>query len=368
MKKILYVTTIGTTINAFLVPHIEMLINKGYKVDCACFMDVSIDKSLVNKGTKVFNVPFTRKPFDVSNIKAFKKLIEIQKKNNYDILHVHTPVASVYGRLLKMKFPNLKIIYTAHGFHFYKGASRNKWILFYTIEKFMSKFTDILITMNSEDYKIASNRFKAKKVVNINGVGVDIEKYALKENKEDLKLDLGLNDDDLVITVVAELSKRKNQMQIIYAIEKIITKYKNIKLLLVGNGDLYNDLNSYIVKQNLVENIKLLGYREDIPKILNITDIVGLFSHHEGLPRNLMEAMVAKKPIICTNIRGNNDLVENFKNGFLVEVNDIDKTIVAIERLYNSYTLRTEMGINGFEIIRNKYSIEVILKEMEKIY
>ena len=125
---------------------------------------------------------------------------------------------------------------------------------------------------------------------------------------------------------------------------------------------------NYIKEKNLDNNIKLLGFRRDINKILGATDIVGLFSYHEGLPRNLMEAMVAKKPIICTNIRGNNDLVKNNVNGLLVDINNIETTIESIEKLYNSIELRRKMGQNGFEIIKNHYCIEKVLKQMEAVY
>lgn len=369
MKKILYVTTIGTTINAFLVPHIEMLIKKGHKVDCACFVDKDIDPRLVNIGVEVFNIPFTRNPLDFKNIKAYKELVKIQNENEYDMVHVHTPVASVYGRLLKIKFPKLKTIYTAHGFHFYKGVPKKKWFVFYNIEKFMSRFTDILITMNSEDYEVALNKFKAKEVFNVNGVGVEIDKYRCREDIDlEMRSTLGLDKDDVVITVIAELSQRKNQKQLIYSVEKLINKYKKLKVLLVGEGDQYDSIMSYIEEKNLGDNIKLLGFRRDVNRILSTTDIVGLFSYHEGLPRNLMEAMVAKKPIICTNIRGNNDLVKDGVNGLLVDINDVEATAQSIEILYENKKLRHKMGQNGFEIIKENYCLEKVLEQMEVVY
>ena len=178
MKKILYVTTVSRTINAFLIPHIERLIEEGYKVDCACSIDKQVDQSLVDKGCNIFDIPFTRNPLHPSNMKAFKKLVQIQKENQYDIVHVHTPVAGVYGRLLKLKFPKLKTIYTAHGFHFCKGAPLLNWLIYYPIERIMAKFTDTIITMNSEDFERAKT-FKIKNTYKVNGVGVDLDKYNL---------------------------------------------------------------------------------------------------------------------------------------------------------------------------------------------
>lgn len=368
MKKILYITTVSRTINAFLVPHIQMLIEEGYIVDCACCIDKEIDNNLIEKGVKVFNIPFTRNPLDARNLKAFVELIKIQNKNKYDIVHVHTPVASVYGRLLKIKFPKLKTIYTAHGFHFYKGAPKSKWFIFYNIEKFMSKFTDIIVTMNNEDYEVALNKFNAKKTLKVNGVGVNIDEYVYKDSCNDIRKELDLNEDDVVFTVIAELSKRKNQIQVIKAFDTLISEYNNIKLLLVGDGNLYSEYNTYIKNNNLDKHVKLLGYRTDIPKILSITDIVGLFSYHEGLPRNIMEAMVAKKPIVCTDIRGNNDLVKNNINGLLVPINNIKKTIQSIKKLYLDINMRNKMGEKGYEIIEKDYCINSVLQQIKQLY
>ncbi|EOU1488033.1 glycosyltransferase family 4 protein [Clostridium perfringens] len=369
MKKILYITTVSRTINAFLVPHIEMLLENGYKVDCATCVDKKVNQVLINKGVKIFNIPFSRSPLSFGNIKAFRELIKLQKENKYDIVHVHTPVASVYGRLLKIKFPKLKTIYTAHGFHFYKGAPKKSWAIFYTIEKLMSNFTDTLITINKEDYDVALNKFNIKKLYFVNGVGVDIEKYKCSE-EIDLKMreKLGLRKEDVVITVVAELSHRKNQKQLLYAINDLVKVYKNLKIILVGEGELKEKLNSYISENNLKDNVKMLGFRKDVNKILGATDIVGLFSYHEGLPRNLMEAMVAKKPIICTNIRGNNDLVQNNINGILVDVDSIEQTKKAIEKLYNDENIRKDMGKKSFEIVKSKYSLENVLNQMSNIF
>ena len=135
MKKVLYITTISRTINAFLIPHIEKLIDEGYEVDCACNIDKEVDERLIKKGVEVYDIPFSRNPLNPKNIKAYKILAKIVKEKQYDIVHVHTPVASVYGRLLKLKFKNLKTIYTVHGFHFFKGAPKINWMIYYPIEK-----------------------------------------------------------------------------------------------------------------------------------------------------------------------------------------------------------------------------------------
>ena len=214
MKKVLYITTVSSTVNAFLVPHIKMLIYNGYKVDCAFFVNKTLDDSLVELGVKQYEVSFSRSPLSIGNFKAFKKLIKIQKENNYDIVHVHTPVASIFGRLLKVKFPKLKTIYTAHGYHFLKGGSKLGWILYYPIEKIMAKFTDVTININSEDYEITKSKLKPKKCYFISGVGLDLNSYKRlsSEEKERKKKELNIKDDDFVVIMIAELNENNTSL------------------------------------------------------------------------------------------------------------------------------------------------------------
>ena len=223
MKRVLYVTTVSRTINAFLIPHIEMLLENGYEVHCACSIDKPVDEELLNKGVKVFEVPFSRNPLGIGNIKAFEKLSELQRLYSYDIVHVHTPIASIYGRLLKINYDNIKTIYTAHGYHFLKGGSKLGWLLYYPIEKAMAKLSDVIININSEDYEITKNKLKPKKCYFINGVGIDLKKYKkLSEDKiSTIKESLGLKSNDFVVLMIAELNKNKNHMQVINAMEYI---------------------------------------------------------------------------------------------------------------------------------------------------
>ena len=187
MKKVLYITTVSRTINAFLVPHIEMLLDEGYKVDVATCIDKSIDEKLIDRNIKVFNIPLARNPLHPGNLRAFLKLIKIQKQEQYDIVHVHTPVASLFGRLLKLFYPELKTIYTAHGYHFLKGGPKIGWLVYYPIEKVMAKFTDVTITINKEDYDITVEKLKPKKTYLMNGVGLDLSQYKILPKEDNLR-------------------------------------------------------------------------------------------------------------------------------------------------------------------------------------
>lgn len=365
MKKVLYITTVSRTINAFLVPHIEMLLENGYKVDCATCVDKKVNQVLINKGVKIFNIPFSRSPLSFGNIKAFKELIKLQKENKYGIVHVHTPVASIYGRLLKIRFPKLKTIYTAHGYHFLKGGPKIGWIIYYPIEKVMAKLTDVTININKEDYEITKTKLKPKKCYLVNGVGLDLNQYKplSKEKQEFKRKELGLEKYDFVVIMIAELNENKNQIQLIKAMELLKDKYPNIKAISIGEGHKFEELQQEINNRGLKNNFKLLGFRTDVNELINISDIGILLSYREGLPRNIMELMANGKRIVATNIRGNRDIVCNDFIGALVEVNDYEATAKAIEKFYLT-------SANKNKILKEveSYSISNILTELSFVY
>lgn len=365
MKKVLYVTTVSRTINAFLIPHINMLLDNGYEVHCACSIDKPVDKELQRRGVKIFEVPFSRNPLGIGNIKAFIKLEELQRINDYDIVHVHTPIAAIYGRLLKLNFPSLRIIYTAHGYHFLKGGSKLGWILYYPIEKIMAKFTDVTININKEDYEITKEKLKPKKCYLLNGVGLDLDKYKKLSSKEiqEKRKEFGLKDKDFVVLMVAEINKNKNHIQLINAMDILKDKYPNIKVLCIGDGTLKESLDKQIILRNLQNNIFMLGYRLDVNKLINISDIGILLSRREGLPRNIMEFMACGRKVIATDIRGCRDLICDETIGTLVNVDDYESTAKAIEKYY----ILNDKSFEVSEKIR-KYDIESINSELLKIY
>lgn len=365
MKKVLYVTTVSRTINAFLIPHINMLLDNGYEVHCACSIDKPVDKELQRRGVKIFEVPFSRNPLGIGNIKAFIKLEELQRINDYDIVHVHTPIAAIYGRLLKLNFPSLRIIYTAHGYHFLKGGSKLGWILYYPIEKIMAKFTDVTININKEDYEITKEKLKPKKCYLLNGVGLDLDKYKKLSSKEiqEKRKEFGLKDKDFVVLMIAEINKNKNHIQLINAMDILKDKYPNIKVLCISDGTLKESLEKQIILRNLQNNIFMLGYRLDVNKLINISDIGILLSRREGLPRNIMEFMACGRKVIATDIRGCRDLICDETIGTLVNVDDYESTAKAIEKYYI-------LNDKSFEVSKEirKYDIESINSELLKIY
>lgn len=370
MKKILYVTTVSSTINAFLVPHIKYLIEQGYKVDVATNITDEVDKSLIDIGARVFKVDFQRTPISLKNSRAYKQIREIQKNEKYDMVHVHTPVASFVTRYALRKEKNLKIIYTCHGFHFYKGGSILNWMLFYPIEYLAARWTDKLITINSEDLEVAK-KFKLRSngsVSKIHGVGIEKEKYVIENfDKSEYRRKLNLENEDFVILVLSELNKNKNHIQLIKAMSKLKDKYPNIKALFAGVGPLEEEIKSQIKNYGLENNIQLLGWRNDVKELINSCDVVGLFSKREGLGKCILEGMVCGKAVIATNTRGPKELIKNGENGFLFQIGDYQRTSDIIETLYLDYKKRIDIEKKGIKQANN-YLLKNVLEQLEQSY
>lgn len=361
MKKVLFVATVTRHINAFHIPYLKWFKEQGYEVHVASNGEENIEYC-----DKHFNIPFERFPIKPGNIKAYKQLKSIIDENQYEIIHCHTPVGGVLTRLAARKARKkyyTRVIYTAHGFHFYKGAPLLNWIIYYPIEKWLSKYTDCLITINEEDYQRAKSKFKkAKRIELVHGVGVDENKFKqdmTEEEKLKLREDLGIKKDDFVIIYPAELSKRKNQGMLIKAISLLPNKNK-IKVLLAGK-DSYKGRYQKLTKElELEKQIMFLGFRKDIYKLMQISNLAVSTSVQEGLPVNIMEAMFMGLPIVATDCRGNNELIKEY----LVKLED-EK---GLSNLINYCTEKYQEKVNIDYPFLKLYNLENVKEEMKKIY
>ena len=335
MKKVLFTATVDSHILQFHIPYLKYFKEQGYEVHVATNGNEKIPFCDVKH-----KIHFERSPFKINNLKAIKQLRKIIEQEKFEIIHCHTPVGSVTTRIAAKKARrkyNTKVIYTAHGFHFFKGAPIINWVLFYPIEKWLSKYTDCLITINQEDYELAKKNFKkCKQIELVNGVGIDESKFNFEmsdKEKHDLREKLGLKEEDFVIIYVAELSKRKNQGMLIEAVKELIEDGKsNIKVILPGIDSMNGYYQEMTNKLGITSNIKFLGYRKDIPKLLKISDLYVSTAKQEGLPVNVMEAIYAELPIIVTNCRGNRDLVKENMNGYVI--NNLEQLIGKIKKAY----------------------------------
>ena len=371
--KALFVATVRSHIGQFHIPFIKELKRRGFEVHGA-YKDNSADKPGLDLSAldKVFEVPFSRSPYSLSNVKAYKKLKKIIDENNYDVIHCHTPMGAVVTRLAakKARKRGTKVIYTAHGFHFYKGASKKNWLLFYPVEKYLSRFTDCLITINREDYDLAvSRKFKAAKIYTVNGVGVDISKFhcVSKEEKTKLRSDYGYNEDDFLMIYPADFCERKNQNMLFDTLKILLGVSSKFRLLLPGSDEKAQSFLDYAKKIEVYDNIDVLGYRRDIDSLVAMCDISVSSSRQEGLPINIIEAMAIGNAVVATDVRGNNDLVENGINGFTVALNDSKAMAEKISYFFNNKEKAELFGKNGRNSV-DKYSTENVLKEMTSVY
>jgi len=367
--KILYVTTVGDMMK-FFKSFVMELLEKGHTVDVACNEEELKCPDYVRElGLKVHHLSCNRKPFNKGTLKAIKEIRKLVEENNYDIVHCHSPIASICTRLACRKLrkkTGVKVVYTAHGFHFYKGAPKKNWLIYYTAEKFCAKYTDLLITINDEDYNIAKNKFKAKKVAYVPGVGIDVEKFvnAVVDVKEKRK-ELGIPDDAFVLISVGELNENKNHQVVI----KALAELKNSKIHYVIAGVGY--LKDYLLElsTNLCVNgqLHLLGYRSDVAEIFKCSDVCVFPSIREGLGLGAIEGMIAGLPIIVANNRGTRAYSVNNHNAFVCDYNDVKAFACSIDKLYNDKELCAKMGQINKEKAK-QYEVKEINKKMHELY
>ncbi|GEN57840.1 glycosyl transferase family 1 [Halolactibacillus alkaliphilus] len=375
-KRVLILASVASMIDQFNMPNIELLINMGYEVHVACnFIEGNtcsnerinvLKNNLMKLSVKFHQIDFKRNVMKFSdNIKAYNQVKNLANDNKYKFIHCHSPIGGVVSRLVG-KATKTKVIYTAHGFHFFKGAPLKNWIIYYPIEKWLSRYTDVLITINKEDYNRAKNKFKAKKIEYIPGVGLDVDKFQnVMVDKKAKRDEIGISEEVFIILSVGELNKNKNHEVVIRAIAKIDNP--SIHYLVCGQGNLDGYLRNLSKELGIENQVNLLGFRKDIPEICKVSDLFAFPSYREGLSVALMEAMANGLPVVCSNIRGNSDLIEDGKGGYLVEPADVEGFAKYIKELISDSDIRIEFGKFNHKKIEN-YSIENVLCEMEKIY
>ena len=371
--KILFVATVKSHIGQFHIPLIRRLKELGCSVDAA-FKDNSDQKHGLDLSEldNIYEIPFSRSPYSKDNVKAYKMLKSLIDENDYDAVHCHTPMGAVIARLASRdaKKRGMKVIYTAHGFHFYNGASAKNWILYYPVEKYLAKYTDCLITINNEDYKLAKSKFKkAGTVCYVPGVGVELSKFtpiSLSERSV-LRKKQGYSDNDFLMIYPADFSYRKNQKMLFDALKLVLQKHKNVKLLLPGALDGADLCKRYCDEIGISDYVDYLGYRRDIYDFDGMSDISLSSSRQEGLPINLIEAMALGNPIVATDVRGNNDLVLDGKNGYLVKLNDSETMAKRICTLIENRELVNEFGNTALQMVE-RYGVDNIISEMLNIY
>ena len=366
--RILYVTTVGLTMR-FFKSLISELIDDGNIVDIACNEDDSkVDDFYRELGCKVFQIDCFRSPLNKNNIKAIKQLRKIVIDNNYDIVHCHTPVASAITRLACRKFrkDGLKVFYTAHGFHFFKGAPLKNWLIYYPIEKLLSYFTDVIITINKEDYKRAKRFFNAANTYYIHGVGFDTDKFLNCIVDRNKKLnELGVDNKAFVLLSVGELHDRKNHQIVIEALN--ILKDNDIVYIIVGSGINQSKYEKLISEYNLQNNVKIIGFRNDIDEMCKSVDCFVHPSIREGLGIAPLEAMASGLPLIAADINGIKDYAVDGITGRCVNPRNVNQMCSAILEMKNNDSFRKVCAENNIKIAKN-FDQKISNEETKNIY
>ena len=301
------------------------------------------------------------------NITAYRNFSKIIKENNVEVIHCNTPIGGMIGRLVGKKYRVKKVIYTAHGFHFFKGAPLFNRTVLKLAEKIMAHWTDAIITMNEEDFQSAL-KFKLRKggkVFKVHGVGISLNDYTCVCDRMKKRAELGLKNSDIVCISAGDLVKRKNYSVAIKAIAK--ANNSNIHYLICGIGPEKENLKRLAVRYGISDKIHFLGFRTDVIELMKASDIFLFTTLQEGMPRSMMEAMACGLPCIASKIRGNVDLLNDGKGGYLCETGDVNGFSRCLEILSSDVFIREKMTQHNLKVIK-MYDVEMVKKEIEEIY
>lgn len=368
--KVLLVANVAKEhVNKFHIPTIKYLQSQGWIVDVACSVDAEVPA-----GDHVYNMSWKRTPFTFDTFKGIKELKRLIVENKYDIIYCHTPVGGLVTRIAARaaRKKGAKVIYCAHGLHFFDGAPLINWLIFYPLEKMMAKFTDMLITINTEDYNRVKKNFNQKmKVEIINGIGANFDRLNIS-NKYEIRstyrkqLQIPLN--ATVLIYVAEILKNKNQQMLIHVLKRLRDKGENVYLLLPGPNHQHGEYQKLVNKLGLHCFVKFLGWRSDIGELMASSDICVASSIREGFGINLVEAQYCNLPVVAVSNRGHSAIINDGENGFLVPLNDIDAMTNKITSLIKNQELYNKMASVNVNKYKSDYVCEQIYCYMMSLF
>lgn len=367
-KKILFTASVAGHIKAFHLPYLKWFQEQGFETHVACRN--AIDLPFVDKH---WEIPFVRNPYSIENFDAYKRLKAVIKGSDFALINCHTPVAGVLTRLVsrEARKKGTKLIYTSHGFHFFKGASWLYWLLYYPIEVWLSYLTDAIVCINHEDF----NRIKGKgsrkcEYYLIPGIGTDKSRFFKIDRfeKEAIRLRNNIDLNAFIIVYPAEFSDRKNHHFIIKAVRDNIKRLdNNIKFLFAGKGGTEEKLKGLVRNYKLEDKFQFLGYRKDIDQVYKMADIGISSSKQEGLGLHLVEGMMCGLPVIATMIRGHNEIIDDHLNGFFFTPGNASQFINLILLLKNNKELYQSISENA-TVKGDNFVLRNALEKMAQIY
>lgn len=370
MKKLLFVSNISNNVGSFVVASIAAAKKCGFEFYYAANWDGATKEQIAEDekkyGIKIVHIDLDRSPYSTKNIKAYKQLIDLINKEKIDYIHCNTPVGGVLGRLAGEKCKVKKIVYEAHGFHFYEGAPKKNWMIYYPVEKWLAKKTDAIITINNEDFERAKT-FKLKnngQVYYVPGVGMDLSQYNVPDTVREIKRnELNLKDTDFALISMGDLIDRKNYKVAIEVVAKLNNPY--VHYFICGKGPEEVELKKLAENLGVDKQVHFLGFRNDIKELLKASDTFLFTSKQEGLARSLMEAMASKIPCVVSKIRGNTELIVNNENGFLCS--GLDDYVNAIIKIMQSPDLAYKFKEKSSKHLNN-FSIEKVIDCLFDVY
>ena len=366
MKKVLFVATVVKThIMEFHIPYLRMFQQAGWETAVAARNDFDDPGDCVIPCCdRYYDIPFERSPLKRSNLRAYRQLKRVIDQGEYDLIHCHTPVGALLTRLAagKARRKGTKVIYTAHGFHFYKGAPKLNWLAFFPAVWLCGFLTDVLITINREDYDFAQKHMHAGKVCYVPGVGVDIDRFG--GSRETAREKLGIGNEEFVLLSVGEMTENKNHRLALQALA--LLPEKPIRYVLVGRGDRMEALQAQARELGITDRVIFTGYRNDVSKLYPAADAFFFPSFREGLSVALMEAVASGLPAIVGKIRGNTDLIDDGVEGVYMPLTP-EGAAEAIRKLYDDPALRSRLGEAAREKVR-RFSAPEVQRKMREIY
>lgn len=380
MKRALMYASVASMIQQFNMENIRLLLEQGYEVDVACNMEQgstitqekieNMKQELEEMGVNVFHIPIPRKVTAVGGIvKSFRASKRLINGGSYSLIHCHSPIGGMICRLANRcskGYGKTKMIYTAHGFHFYKGAPKKNWLMFYPVEWFCSRYTDVLITINQEDYALAKSKMKAKRVEYVPGVGIDIERImGIEEKRDALCEECEIDSNSVLMVSVGELNENKNHRAVLVVLDRLPEDYH---YLICGQGVSRPMLEALAREHGCEDRLHILGYRDDVLSIVKSCDLFVFPSKREGLSVALMEAMACGIPCIASDIRGNCDLVDDGEGGMLLKAEAFGRELVeGLKRIDDISVYKRNCGQINMQKV-NMFSMEIIVKSMAEIY
>ena len=372
-KKVLFVATVVKThMMQFHIPYLKMFQEMGWETAVASKNDYENPADCqIPYCDNFYNIPFERMPWKPKNIQSYKMLKKIIDEGNYDIIHCHTPVGAMITRLaaLAARKKGTKVIYTAHGFHFFKGAPLLNWLLFYPAEWLLAPVTDVLITINKEDHARALKQIHAKRIEYVPGVGINTAKFReLELDRQAKRSSLGYSDEDFLALTVAEMTPNKNHITILKALAllKDREEFQHIHYLICGRGEMWSSLEESARELGIADHVNFLGYRTDAPELYKASDLFLFVTFREGLSVALMEAMSSGMPIVCAKIRGNTDLIDDGVSGVFSE-NSPEAVAEHILAMYQNPDRRRLLGQAAAEKAL-LFDAENVLEQVKNIY